>query len=199
MDSAGRACTHLTGVPGPAQAQVHPERGTATNKGMGCGSDSKAGVRGGSPVHGISSSRPEAIEVPLVHGHQDGTQPETSTTDELCFKLAAEMGWARCPACGSLIERTEGCNSVCCRCGCVCHYEWNRVLKADGSTMRTGAAGGSGKTQDTASTEARVDRPVRNPAETNSEGAASGSGSGGLPNLPMPSVLQRWFLGRGGS
>jgi len=35
------------------------------------------------------------------------------------LRMAAAQSWKRCPApgCGHVVERTEGCNHMCCRCG----------------------------------------------------------------------------------
>ena len=37
--------------------------------------------------------------------------------DQPVFDLAKRSGWARCPHCKRMVERTDGCNHMTCRCG----------------------------------------------------------------------------------
>lgn len=47
--------------------------------------------------------------------------------------LAEEQGWKRCPACDVIIEKTEGCNHVQCRCGA--HICWKCVAVFEQETI----------------------------------------------------------------
>ena len=48
-----------------------------------------------------------------------------SVEDAAMLRMARDKSWKRCPAsgCGHLVERTEGCNHMHCRCGCDFCYQ----------------------------------------------------------------------------
>jgi hypothetical protein len=49
--------------------------------------------------------------------------------DREFLQLSGQQGWVNCSACGAMVERTEGCNHMTCRCGkrfCyVCGGDWH--------------------------------------------------------------------------
>ncbi|KAI9672152.1 MAG: hypothetical protein M1831_001965 [Alyxoria varia] len=55
--------------------------------------------------------------------------------EEALFQLAATQGWKRCPQCGSMIDRVDGCPQMQCRCGtsfCFdCGKEWYLRCQCD--------------------------------------------------------------------
>ena len=40
-----------------------------------------------------------------------------SADDAAMLKLSSEQRWKKCPACHNVVERSEGCNHIRCRCG----------------------------------------------------------------------------------
>lgn len=67
------------------------------------------------------------------------------------FELAEANKWKACPKCGNMVERSDGCNDMVCRCGqgfcytcgdafelrrsCACpvHFELENALSEDGN------------------------------------------------------------------
>ncbi|KAI9727931.1 MAG: hypothetical protein M1828_005336 [Chrysothrix sp. TS-e1954] len=62
--------------------------------------------------------------------------------DQQLLQLANVEGWARCPYCGRLIERTEGCPDM--RCNCGNHFDFNEHHVKPQQTKKAGK-GNKGK------------------------------------------------------
>ncbi|KAI2624589.1 hypothetical protein GGS26DRAFT_593203 [Hypomontagnella submonticulosa] len=57
-----------------------------------------------------------------AHGGECATDPGV---DEV-IQMAEQEGWRRCVGCGAMIERTEGCQHIICRCGVQFCYDCGR-------------------------------------------------------------------------
>ena len=49
-------------------------------------------------------------------GAHPGETCESSRADEALLELAKARRWTRCPSCHAVVERTEGCRHIVCRC-----------------------------------------------------------------------------------
>jgi len=52
----------------------------------------------------------------------DALKEQENENEQAAMNLALGHGWTQCPACRHLIERTEGCQLMTCRCGAEFHY-----------------------------------------------------------------------------
>jgi hypothetical protein len=61
--------------------------------------------------------------------HRDPTEQ-----DRLNEELATSCGYKKCPTCGAIIEKTEGCNRMTCRCGAHICWKCLAVFQSGGET-----------------------------------------------------------------
>lgn len=52
-----------------------------------------------------------------------------SKDDQAVLDLAEQEGLRRCPGCGQMVERTQGCSHMHCRCGAVFCYSCGKSKK----------------------------------------------------------------------
>ncbi|EPQ53528.1 hypothetical protein GLOTRDRAFT_22378, partial [Gloeophyllum trabeum ATCC 11539] len=52
----------------------------------------------------------------VQHGAKHACKVELDAADRAVLALVEREGWARCPGCGALVERTQGCDHMVCKC-----------------------------------------------------------------------------------
>ncbi|EFN60118.1 hypothetical protein CHLNCDRAFT_17822, partial [Chlorella variabilis] len=61
--------------------------------------------------------------------YQVGRDAAGQRDDQAVLDLAEQEGLRRCPGCGQMVERTQGCSHMHCRCGAVFCYSCGKSKK----------------------------------------------------------------------